>query len=87
MTAKTWGTVGAIVTAIVGAGGTSSYVISQVADVKNEQAEVKKELERDRRAGWQTQQDVEVIKERLKRIDADSQEIKSDVKELLRRSR
>ena len=87
MTPKVWASIAAIITALVGGGVTSSYVIGQVADVRKEQADVKRELDLDRKAGWQTQQDVEVVKERLKRVEEDAKEIKSDVKELLRRIR
>jgi len=87
MTPKVWASIAAIVTALVGGGATSTYVIGQVAEVRQEQDAVRKSLETDRKAGWQTQQDVEVIKERLKQVEENAKEIKGDVKELLRRVR
>ena len=87
MTPKVWASIAAIVTALVGGGATSTYVIGQVAEVRQEQDAVRKSLETDRKAGWQTQQDVEVIKERLKQVEENAKEIKGDGKELLRRVR
>ena len=89
MTAKTWGATGAILATLIGGGGTSTYVIGQVNDIKKAQesdrVETKRAMDADRAAGWKTQQDVAVIKERLRALDEQSREIKQDVKELLRR--
>ena len=89
VTPKTWGAGAAIVAALLGGGGTSTYVIGQVNELKKDaaadRAETKRTMDADRAAGWKTQQDVEVIKERLKNLDDQGKEIKSDVKELLRR--
>ena len=89
---KMWGAIAAIVTTIGGGGLTSTYVIGQVSDVKKEQQDVRKELQTDRKASWQTQQDVEVIKQQIEHLRETTREIKGDVKdqnkkldELLRR--
>ena len=89
---KMWGAIAAIVTTIGGGGLTSTYVIGQGSDVKKEQQDVRKELQTDRKASWQTQQDVEVIKQQIEHLRETTREIKGDVKdqnkkldELLRR--
>ena len=72
---------------IMGGAGWMTYVQAQIADVKKEQQA--DTLTRGKAAG-----DIEVIREKVKRLEEDTREIKGDVKEqtkkldeLLRRAR